>query len=544
MFVSTATGEIDLAGSTLGTYVITYSSNGPCPNTFSFNITITTAPSATFSYTGPYCQSGVNPLPTFPVGSSAGVFSSTAGLVFISTATGEIDLLLSTPGTYTVTNSIAAAGGCIASSASTTVTIDVPATANAGLDAAICAGSTYTTLGSIGGSASSSTWTTSGSGSFSGSVYTPSVADISAGSVTLTITTDNPAGACGAVSDAMILTINSLPNANAGFTATLTCDSTSLLLIGSSTTSGVTFNWAGAGIVSGGTTATPIVNATGTYTVTVTNPANSCTSTATVVVSSNTTPPVADAGALQNIGCGTPTATLNGSGSSSGATISYTWTTIGGNIVSGGSTTSPVVNQGGVYTITVTNTSNGCSSTDTVSVLSSPTPVASFTATPLTGTPPLTVNFANSSTNSNTYFWDFGNGTTSTATSPGDIYNTPGTYIVTLIASFNSQCPDTTQATIIVYDNFTIFIPNTFTPNGDLNNDLFILTSTGVADFKGDIYDRWGLKLFEMTNISTGWDGKTKAGMLVPDGTYFYVFNVKGQDGTEHAYKGFINLLR
>ncbi|HKK41078.1 MAG TPA: LamG-like jellyroll fold domain-containing protein, partial [Bacteroidales bacterium] len=76
-------------------------------------LTVNPAPVATFSYTGtPYCPNEANPLPTFSGGGVAGVFSSTAGLVFASTSTGEVDLASSTPGLYTVTNTIAASGGC------------------------------------------------------------------------------------------------------------------------------------------------------------------------------------------------------------------------------------------------------------------------------------------------------------------------------------------------------------------------------------------------------------------------------------------------
>ena len=80
-----------------------------CSSTATSSITITALPVATFSYTGtPYCQNAANPSPTFSGGGVAGTFSSTAGLVFVSTATGQINLSASTPGTYTVTNTIAA----------------------------------------------------------------------------------------------------------------------------------------------------------------------------------------------------------------------------------------------------------------------------------------------------------------------------------------------------------------------------------------------------------------------------------------------------
>src|SRR5258707_7415801 len=88
------------------------------------SVTITALPVATFSYAAsPYCQNGANPSPTFSGGSVAGTFSSTAGLVFVSTATGQINLSASTPGTYTVTNTIAASAGCAIVTATSSITI-------------------------------------------------------------------------------------------------------------------------------------------------------------------------------------------------------------------------------------------------------------------------------------------------------------------------------------------------------------------------------------------------------------------------------------
>jgi hypothetical protein len=77
------------------------------------DIIVTPFPVATFSYDGtPYCQNAANPLPTFSGGGVAGTFSSTPGLVFVNTATGEVNLVASTSGNYIVTNTIAASGGC------------------------------------------------------------------------------------------------------------------------------------------------------------------------------------------------------------------------------------------------------------------------------------------------------------------------------------------------------------------------------------------------------------------------------------------------
>ena len=93
------------------------------------------------------------------------------------------------------------------------ITYDQAATVNAGPDQAICAGETVTLAGSIGGSATSATWS-GGSGSFNlipvhlNATYTPSPAEIAARGVTLTLTTDDPAGLCGPVSESVRIDIS------------------------------------------------------------------------------------------------------------------------------------------------------------------------------------------------------------------------------------------------------------------------------------------------------------------------------------------------
>lgn len=87
-------------------------------------ITVSIPDVALFSYNGlPYCSNGTDPTPTFLDGGIAGTFSSTSGLVFVDELSGEIDLSASTAGTYTVTNTIAATGGCSEVVATAHVTI-------------------------------------------------------------------------------------------------------------------------------------------------------------------------------------------------------------------------------------------------------------------------------------------------------------------------------------------------------------------------------------------------------------------------------------
>ncbi len=117
-------GQIDLDASGVGPYQVTYTTDGNCPNVSVVNLNITTAPSADHSYSNsPYCADDGTATVSYGAGASSGVFSaSPAGLV-IDAGTGDVNLSTSTPNTYTVTNFIAASGGCAAASENSTIQI-------------------------------------------------------------------------------------------------------------------------------------------------------------------------------------------------------------------------------------------------------------------------------------------------------------------------------------------------------------------------------------------------------------------------------------
>ncbi len=363
--INGATGTINLAASTLGTYTVTYTTPGPCANTSNVSVTITLAPTAVISYAGPYCTSGADPFPTFGGGSTAGTFSAVpAGLTFVNVNTGQIDVSASTPGTYTVTNSIVASGGCAAASATASVTINAAATASAGVNATICAGSTYTLAGSLGGSAATLTWTTSGSGTFSSAtsataVYTPSAADIAAGTVTLTLTTNDPAGPCPFVTSTMVLTISQAATAAAGSNATICSGSTFTLagVIGGSATSS-TWSTSGTGTFNNvallGAIYTPSAGdiAAGTITLTITtnDPAGPCPAVTSFLVLTINPIPTVTAGANATI-CSGSTYTLGGT--MGGGATSITWTT------SGTGTFSSATSLSAVYTPSAADIASG-----------------------------------------------------------------------------------------------------------------------------------------------------------------------------------------
>jgi hypothetical protein len=106
-----------------GTYYIR-SAVGSCSDIEPVTVLISGTPVTTYSYTGsPFCSNTIDPAPAYSGGGSAGVFTSAAGLVFVSASTGVLDLSASTPGTYTITNTITPVGGCTPSSTSRTITI-------------------------------------------------------------------------------------------------------------------------------------------------------------------------------------------------------------------------------------------------------------------------------------------------------------------------------------------------------------------------------------------------------------------------------------
>lgn len=105
-----STGQINLSASTIASYTITYTTAGSCPNTSTQTVEVASALAISYS-SSEFCEDASNPTPTVTGNVGAGTFSSTAGLVFISTTTGEVDLSTSTPSatpyviTYTDTNS-------------------------------------------------------------------------------------------------------------------------------------------------------------------------------------------------------------------------------------------------------------------------------------------------------------------------------------------------------------------------------------------------------------------------------------------------------
>ncbi|MGB3947028.1 MAG: gliding motility-associated C-terminal domain-containing protein [Bacteroidia bacterium] len=207
--------------------------------------------------------------------------------------------------------------------------------------------------------------------------------------------------------------------------------------------------------------------------------------------------------------------------------------------------------QAGNYSVAITVVdSNNCIATNVVSnmVVISETPTANFTITPTTDIVANTqVLFTNTSINTNAVAWDFGDslssGNTSIANTPQYSYPQGGSFCIRLIAFNQAGCTDTLIQCINVSNQPLINIPNIFTPNGDGNNDVFFITTQSITKLSCTIFNRWGIKVTEWTDINANWDGKIADGKLANDGVYFYIVNAQATDGSEIVEKGYLQLL-
>ena len=299
-----------------------------------------------------------------------------------------------------------------------------------------------------------------------GPTTTSSFANLSAGTYTATVTDAN---GCSEVSTS-IVEASQPPNANGGPDGFIDCINVQTILDGTNSTSGplINYTWTttDGNIVSGGNTATPTVDAEGTYTLTVSDILTGCTTADNVDVIGNYVLPTANAGANQSIDCASNEVFLNGSGSSNSGNISYLWTTTTGNIVSGETTANPLVNATGSYTLIVTDNTTGCSETDDAVVLGNTTaPTAEAGPNGLLNCNANVINLDGTASSSGgvfSYQWTTADGNIlggSTSLTP--TVDASGTY--TLVVTNSSNNCTSSSATQVTIDNAA---PNANAGNG------------------------------------------------------------------------------
>ena len=329
------------------------------------------------------------------------------------------------------------------------------------------------------------------------------------------------------------ITVNPLPVVVVNATATSICDGDTVTLSGSGATN---YSWDNG--VNDGVAFVP--TATTTYTVTGTD-GNGCQNTDVVTVTVNN--------------CTQPTASFTTSAINicAGQTITYVDNSIGGitswNWTFNGGTPNTANTQGshtvtyftaGTFNVTLqVSNSNGVDDT-VMTVIVNPKPQVTFLTTDdnckestgniigivTVGSYPITFNWNNGSTDS----------TLSNLVA--------GTYSV--LITDNNGCMNTGQ--VVINDlqegcDYFVYVPNVFSPNGDGNNDIFYVRGKGIRSMNIEIYNRWGNKVFESSNIADGWDGKY-GGAEQNTAVFVYVINAVLENGKKVNESGNISIIR
>ncbi|MBS1650412.1 MAG: gliding motility-associated C-terminal domain-containing protein [Bacteroidetes bacterium] len=149
------------------------------------------------------------------------------------------------------------------------------------------------------------------------------------------------------------------------------------------------------------------------------------------------------------------------------------------------------------------------------------------------------------------YHWQFLNPAvqaldTSADKTPARMYEQLGKYPVMLVSTTDKGCKDTAVKFLEINDDFVVYIPNTFTPNGDGLNDMFTVKGSGVLTngFSMNVFDRWGALIYSTSDITKGWDGTFK-GINAQEGVYVYKIKVNSANGQgKKDYVGHVTLLR
>jgi gliding motility-associated-like protein len=540
------------ANSTEFTLYLTSTNNGNClAVTDSTKITLIPIPTVDITIDDSICANIANmPLiGTVPIGfptiwtttglgsiASPVVLNTTYSFSPLDITTGFIDFKLTT------------VGQCPGISDSIRVFLVNPPQVSVGSDLLFCSNELAPLSGSIVGADTNGTWLSLGSGSFFPSpnfingAYQPSSADVGNGNVSL-ILLSNSAFGCPPDSDTLQLTFAAIPNAN--FTVNPVCEEENSLFIDvSSTATGSITNWFwDFGDATSSIAQNPLhpYNTNGTIDVSlIVTSNNGCVDTVTkpVTIYPLPNPNFNAPGFCEN----TEGNLVNTSTIVSGIISTYAWDF-------NGLETSNVINpsyafeNAGTYSIVLTATSSfGCEASSNQIVTVFDLPNASFTANP-------TVALINEQIlvqdetpgNIVAWSWNFGNGQGDFLPSTSTQYSDGGNYEIILTVTDQNGCQ--ADATRIIQIVLLPVLPSGFSPNGDNENDVFIIRGGPFESVDFKVYNNWGEKIFETNDGTNGWDGTFK-GEPAPMGVYTWTFNVSVGGGNVYVESGDVTLIR
>jgi len=502
------TDGVAFTPATTTTYTVTGTDANNCTNTAQITITVSPAPTVT---------ANASPSTTICAGDTVTLTGSGAtSYTWDNGVTDGVPFVPTTTTTYNVTGST----GTCSDVDQITITVNPAPTITANASSITsCAGDTVTLTGSGG---VSYTWDNG---------VTDGVPFIATATATYTVTGTGANGCTN--TDQVTVTVNPTPTVTANASPSTTiCNGDPLTLTGSGATS---YTWDNG--VTDGVAFVP--TATTTYTVTGTD-ANGCFATDQITITVTTCiVPQASFTVSDSVVCAG--GCIDFTDTSSDA-LSWSWTFAGGN-PSSSSDQNPTVcfDSAGIFTVqlVVTNAFGTDSMSTQIVVHPNPTIVAGSDVTIMFGN---TANLTSTTTSTSSFSW-----TPSFNVVCPTCQNTQAnpeettTYTVTLTDT--NGCVARDSMTVFIEFENIIWVPNIFSPNGDGSNDILFVRGKGIQSVLFFIYDRWGEKVFETTDINLGWDG-TFNGEPMNKAVFVYYVEATFMDGSKATKKGDVTLIR
>ncbi len=517
-----------------GTYTL-IASAGTCSASTTAVITINPLPTPVITNSGPVCIG--TPINFTGAGGTTYVWSGPAGFNSNTQNPNIPASAMSNNGSYTLT--VTDANGCVKSTSQNVVVNAQPIITSAGASVCQNANANLSASGGV-------TYNWSGPGGYTSTSQNPVIANTSmaaAGQYTVLVTNANSCTNTAVVN--LAVTPAPVPSIT---TNGPVCINNVLVLSG---TGGVSYSWSGPnGFSSTAQTPTLMANTTaysGTYMLTVTD-ANGCSATTNAqgVIS-----PIPNISIITNNVAACAPACMTFSCVSTSSVASLTWSL--GNGQNGSGTSAEVCYETvGIYTINATVIDvSGCTNSTTYTTQVYPKPTADFNYDPIKPIESLDmVSFTDASfgatiTSWNWYFMSNAQ-YTSNQQNPQFLYTDAGPYPITLVVTSDKGCKDTIVISILVGEDFGIYVPNAFTPNGDGLNDIFYAKGFGVTKFEMNVMDRWGEKVFTSTNMNDAWDGsyEKRGNKMIEEGVYTWIINVTNVFGKSKEFTGHVTLIK
>jgi gliding motility-associated-like protein len=446
---------------------------------------------------------------------------TTYNVVPTDPVSGFIDVFLETNG-----------GICPVERDSLRIEFVAPPVVFAGNDLAFCNNELIELNGTLTGTASSASWSSTGTGDFVPSsnllstFYAPSASDYSNGGVQLLLTSSADFG-CNPDVDDILITYKSAPSANYSYTVPCLGEETNFEDL-SSASEGTIIGWEydfGDNITAISPDAIHVYNGAGIYNSSlIVTGSNGCIDTANYQVYVNPNP---EANFNFDIVCIDAEASfIDNSFLSAGNITNWEWSTEDGSVFSTNQNAVNEFTESGIMPVTLTVTSDSlCSNSITQDIEVLPGPVVDFDVNPSPALVGENVVFTDLSTPVPlvSWFWDFGDGEGTSGQNVTHQYADGGSFNIVLVATDELGCRNSALKEIEI--SLGPALPTAFSPNGDGDNDVFLIRGGpfDAVDFK--IYNNWGQLIFQSSSASIGWDGTFNL-EDAPLGVYTWTYTV------------------